>query len=90
MVYFLLIPTPIFDGSNFYVWSCRMEVYLSSLGFDVWMLVVNGCPSKVSPPIDSAEERRNWCNNVAMKAILTGLSGDVSSQVDKCILAKSL
>lgn len=51
-----------------------MEVYLSSLGFDVWMSLVNGCPSKVNPPTSPEEKRRNECNDEAMKAILSGLS----------------
>lgn len=54
------------------------------------MSVVNGLPSKFSPPTDSNAEKRNQCNDVAMKVILCGLSDDVSSQLDRCRSTKSL
>lgn len=56
-----------------------MEVYLSTLGFDVWMSVVNGLPRNVCPPTVFEEERRCMCNEEAMKAIFSGLTDDVSS-----------
>lgn len=67
-----------------------MEVYLSSLGFDVWMSVVNGLSSLVSPPSGPNLVRKYECNSKEMKAIFNGLSSDVSSQVDKYKLTKSL
>ena len=27
---------PLFNGSNYTYWSCRMKIYLQSLGLDVW------------------------------------------------------
>jgi len=33
---------PLFNGLDFLVWCMRMQVYLSSLGYDVWMSVENG------------------------------------------------
>lgn len=79
MVCSVSILAPVFDGSNYSIWSHKMEVYLSFLGFDVWISIVNGCPSKVSPSTDPKEERRNKCNDESMETILSGLSGDVSS-----------
>lgn len=56
-----------------------MEVYLFSLGFDVWMLAVNGLSSPISPPASPNAERRYEWNTEAMKVILSGLLDDVSS-----------
>lgn len=67
-----------------------MEVFLSSLGFDVWMSAVNGLPRNVIPPCGSKDERSCICNEEAMKAIVSGLTGDVPSQVDRCKSAKIL
>lgn len=90
MVCLVSFLAPVFDGLNYFIWSHKMEVYLSYVGFDVWMSIINGCPSKVSPPTDSDAERRNQCHEVAIKAILYGLIDDVSYQVDKCRFSKSL
>lgn len=67
-----------------------MELYLSSLGYDVQMSVVNGLSSPASPPISPGIERRYECNVEEMKAILSRLSDDVSSHVEKCKSAKIL
>lgn len=67
-----------------------MEIYLSSLGFDIRMSVVNGYPSKVSPPTGPEAKRRNGCNVETINVILNGLSGDISSQVNRCKSTKSL
>lgn len=54
------------------------------------MSVVNGCLGKVNPPTGPKEERRKICNDEAMEAILSGISSDVFSQVDRCRSPKSL
>lgn len=79
MVCFVSTLTPVFDGSNYVVWSCRIEVYLFSLGYDIWMLVINGLSRSDSSPTDLEAKRRSKCNVEAMNSILSGLPSDVSS-----------
>lgn len=58
MVKFESILALMFDGSNYFIWYCIMEVYLSTLGYDVWMLVVNAYSIPICPPTDLEEKRR--------------------------------
>lgn len=48
---------PLFDGSNYDFWSITMEEYLSSLGFDIWMLVVKGHTIFATSPMDQDGKR---------------------------------
>lgn len=50
-----------------------METYLSSLGFDVWMLVKSGYIVPQVPPIDPNAKREYENNAKAKNAILSGL-----------------
>lgn len=90
MVNFESIPAPIFDGSKYSIWSYRMEVYLSVLGYDVWMFVVNGYSTPTSPHVDPEAKIIYDCNAEAMKAILSGLSEDVSSNLEICKYEKRI
>jgi hypothetical protein len=40
-----------FDGNNYAYWSNRMKTYLTTLGVDIWLSVVNGykVPKKLQP-----------------------------------------
>ena len=33
---------PFFDGLNYNYWKCRMVIYLKSINFELWDIVVNG------------------------------------------------
>ena len=38
---------PFFDGTNYNYWKCRMQVYLKSIVFDLWDIIINRyTPSK--------------------------------------------
>ena len=30
---------PLFDGSNYNYWKCRMRIYLQSISYDLWNIV---------------------------------------------------
>ena len=34
---------PFFDGNNYSYWKCRMIIYLKSINFELWDIVINGC-----------------------------------------------
>lgn len=65
---------PMVDGVNYAFWSRTMETYLSSLGCDVWMLVVNGYTVLNNPPIEPDAKREYENNDKAKNDILSGLS----------------
>lgn len=67
-----------------------MEVYLSSLGYDAWMLVKNGYTSPTIPPTKFEAKREYECNVEAKKVMLSRLSNAVSSKVKKCKSAKNV
>lgn len=90
MVKFESILAPMFDGSNYVIWCSRMEVYLSTLGYDIWKSVINGYFVSASPPIDPKAKIRYECNAKSMKAILNWLSNTVSLKVYRCKSTKSL
>lgn len=50
-----------------------METYLSSLGCDVWILVVNGYTVPNNPPPDLDAKREYENNAKAKNVILSGL-----------------
>lgn len=87
MVKYESIPTPMFDGTNYVIWSSRMEAHLFALGYDVWMSVKNGYTSPTTPTKPEAK-REYECNVEAKKIILSGLLDVVSSKVKKCKLEK--
>lgn len=75
---------PLFDGTNYAFWSIRMESYLSSLGFDVWMSAVNGYIMPTTPLTDLADKREYENNAKAKNAILCGLSNTELVKVMYC------
>lgn len=65
-----------FDGSNYVFWSKRMETYISSLGFDVWMSIKNKYVVPSVPPTDPDAKKEYEINVKTKHAILSGLSNN--------------
>lgn len=63
---------PLFDGSNYAFWNIRMEAYLSSLGFDVWIFVINGHTIPATPPTDHDRKKALEKNAKEKNAIHCG------------------
>jgi len=62
----------------------RMQIYLSSLGYEVLMSVENGyC-------VTTNDKEALECNHVAKKAILSTLSNDISCKVMHCVIAQDV
>ncbi|GLJ43620.1 hypothetical protein SUGI_0907960 [Cryptomeria japonica] len=79
---------PMFDGANYAFWSRRMETYLSSLGFYVWMFVKNGYIVPNAPPIDLDAKKKYENNAKAKHVIHIGLTGNEFVKVMHCSSAK--
>lgn len=78
----------VFDDTNYAFWSRIIETYLSSLGFDVWMLVKNGYNVPQVPPTDPDLKKEYENNKKAKNAILSGLSDTEFMKVMHCTSAK--
>lgn len=81
---------PLFNGSNYALWSVRMKTNLMSLGFDVWMSIVNGSIIPSTPPIDADGKKAFESITKAMNAILCGLSETKFVKVMQCDTAKDM
>ncbi|GLJ51079.1 hypothetical protein SUGI_1087330 [Cryptomeria japonica] len=81
---------PMFDGSNYVVWSRRMETYISSLGFYVWMSVKSWYIFSSVPPIDLDDKKEYENNAKAKHAILSGLSDNEFVKVMHYASAKEI
>ena len=62
---------PRLDCLNYTFWRIRMEVYLQSLGVDVWKSIENGYDVPKTTPIEAAERRQKgyecnivWCSRL--------------------------
>ncbi|XP_057815069.1 uncharacterized protein LOC131028748 [Cryptomeria japonica] len=81
------VKVPVFDGTNYAFWSRRMETYLSSIGYDVWMSIKNGY-TVPSTPTD-LNTKKEYENNVKEKpATLSGLSDTEFVKVMQCKSSK--
>ncbi|XP_057821105.2 uncharacterized protein LOC131033831 [Cryptomeria japonica] len=81
---------PLFDGSSYVFWSVRIKAYIMSLGFDVWMSIVNGYTLPSQPPTDLDGKRAFESNAKTMNAILCGLSESKFVKVTHCESAQTM
>ena len=44
---------PFFDGNNYNYWKCRMIIYLKSINYELWDIVINGFA-------DNKKSYREW------------------------------
>ena len=45
-----------FDGNNYTYWKCRMIIYLKSINFKLWDIIINGFPKNDKPYSEWSEE----------------------------------
>lgn len=81
---------PWFNGTNYGFWSIRMERYMNSLGFDVWMVVENGYTMPEIPLNDPLEKWVYENNAKAKNAILWGLSNTEFIKFMHCKTTKDI
>ena len=80
--------SPILE-EEYIFWSTRMEIYLKSLGCDLWNTVITDYspPNRVRAP---AQKKSKKINANAMEAILDGLPQSIKRNIGECVLAKGL
>ena len=65
---------PIFDGNKYVYWSKRMQTYIISLGFDVWILVKDGYTEPKDGPTTNVEIADYENNATTLNSILASLN----------------
>ena len=65
---------PRFDGNNYVYWSKRMQAYIISLGFGVWILLKDGYREPKYGPTTNHEIADYEHYAIAMNSILGGLN----------------
>jgi hypothetical protein len=81
---------PLFDETNYEIWSTRMRVFLQAQGFDIWNSVVSGYTAPKKPLKNATKKELKRNNKMAMDAILDGLSDSVKFKVGQCSSAKEI
>jgi len=79
---------PPFDGNNYAYWRNIIQTYLTSLGADIWISIVNGQKVMKNTPTDPDEKKLMSCNSKARHVILSGLTTIFSNKVMDCSTAK--
>ncbi|XP_042518445.1 uncharacterized protein LOC122092169 [Macadamia integrifolia] len=80
---------PFFDGSNYNFWKIRMEAYLKSQGYEVWLAVKNGYNPPTTDITDKIEMKCED-NAKAMNALLGSLVSNESAKVIGCTTSKDI
>jgi hypothetical protein len=65
---------PLFNETNYEIWSIRMKAFMGAMGYDVWNSSVSGYTPPKTPSKSVAKKELKRNNKVAMDAILEGLS----------------
>jgi hypothetical protein len=81
---------PPFDGNNYAYWSNKIQTYLTTLGVDIWLSVVNGYKVPKNTPTDPDEKKLMSCNSKARHVIISGLTPTISSKVMGCNTTKEV
>ena len=81
---------PPFDGNNYAYWSNRIQTYLTALGVDIWISVVNGYKVPKNTPTNPNEKKLMSHNSKARYVINSGLTPIVSSKVMGCSTTKEV
>ncbi|XP_043700129.1 uncharacterized protein LOC122650818 [Telopea speciosissima] len=81
---------PQFDGTGYDFWRIRMETYLKSLGYGVWMSVKNGYKIPTSDITDTVERKTYENNSKTKNALLSALVNTEFARVVGCETAKEV
>jgi hypothetical protein len=81
---------PLFNETNYEIWSIRMKEFMGAMGYDVWNSVVSGYTPPKRPPKSAMKKELKINNKLAMDAILEGLSESMKIKIGKCTSTKEL
>jgi len=81
---------PLFNGTNYQYWKVRMQIYLRSLGYDVWTVVVNGYtpPTTTLTTLEQKKELEN--GSKAQNALMCVLVDNEMTKVMTCTSTKEI
>src|SRR5436853_4543675 len=77
---------PLFDGSNYNYWKCRMRIYLLSLSLDIWKVVNLAYTAPTTPVAQwtNDEKKLVQTNAKAMNALFCSLNKNEFNKVTTC------
>ena len=77
---------PFFDGINYNYWKCRMQVYLKSIDFDLWDIIINGyTPSKKDYKKWNVNEMKLATLDVkGLNTLFCAISQDEFNRISNC------
>ncbi|XP_043692777.1 uncharacterized protein LOC122643194 [Telopea speciosissima] len=81
---------PQFDGTGYGFWRIRMDTYLKSLGYGVWMSVKNGYKIPIGDITDTVELKKYENDSKAKNALLSALVSTKFARVVGCETAKEV
>ena len=81
--------SPILGKEEYILWSTRMNIYLKSLGHDVWNSVITDYfPPKRIRTLTQKKYKKS--NSMEMASILDGLTDDVKEKIGECNSVKEI
>ncbi|XP_042487341.1 uncharacterized protein LOC122067578 [Macadamia integrifolia] len=81
---------PFFNGSNYNFWKIRMEAYLKSQGYGVWLAVKNGYNPPTIDITDKIEMKKCEDDAKAVNALLGSLVSNEFAKVVSCTTSKDI
>src|SRR5436853_2286513 len=83
---------PLFDGSNYNYWKCRMMIYLLSFSLEIWHIVENAYTASTTPLADwsNDDKKKVQINAKAMNALFCALDKNEFNRVSTCTSAHDI
>ena len=81
---------PLFDGEDYVFWSVRMEIYLISIGLEVWTLVEKGYDVPKATTIEIEDKKKFWEHAKDLNTLQAGFSKQILAKVLNCKTTKQL
>ena len=50
---------PFFYGNNYTYWKCRMIIYLKSINFKLWDIIINGFPKMINLIVNGVKKMKD-------------------------------
>ena len=79
---------PCFDGNNFHYWSARMKIFLQSISFRLWHVVLHGFDQK--HVLNDFDEKSFSFNIQAMPILRNALNVDAFAIIENCENSKDI
>ena len=83
---------PLFDGSNYNYWKCRMKIYLQSLNYELWNIVEAPYTKPITNYTDWSDDQKKNANLdvKAMNALFCALTKEEFNRVSTTTSANQI